>query len=199
MRTAATEYRKLMTTLAARARRLGANDPEGAAQEAVKRSLANPLSRAAVNYYFSDPASSPEPIPDWSLLQLMGWLHGVLRFVVLEERPRAAREHTTLDGQMPDVADAAAGPLEQIMDAERDAIVQTALSALSADHRAAVLLRFKGEKYSAIATQLGVNENTVATWVRRGARALIERVRQQVADPPVGSTLARGTKANSNG
>src|SRR4029453_1592456 len=134
MRTAATDYRKLMTTLAARARRLGASDPEGAAQEAVKRSLANPLSRAAANYSFSHPASSPEPIPDWALLQLMGWLHGVLRFVVLEERPRAAREHTTLDGQMPDVADAAAGPLEQIMDAERDAIVQTALSALSADH-----------------------------------------------------------------
>src|SRR5262245_18603985 len=123
-RTAATEFRKLMTALAARARRLGSRNPEGAAQEAVKRSLVNPSSSAAVEYYFRDQPQAETSPPEWSLLQLLGWLHGVLRFVVLEEHARANREAITADGDVPEVPDAANSPLELVVDRQHAAIVR---------------------------------------------------------------------------
>src|SRR5689334_8136184 len=60
------EYRKLLTSLAARADRLGSRDAESAAQESVKRSLADPRSRAALEYYFHEDEHPPaRQIPDW--------------------------------------------------------------------------------------------------------------------------------------
>jgi len=41
-------YRKLVTSLVAQAMRMGSKDPEGAAHEALKRSLATPEPRAAI-------------------------------------------------------------------------------------------------------------------------------------------------------
>lgn len=179
---AASEYRKLVTALAARAARIGARDPEGAAQEAIKRSLVNPLSRPAVEYYFRDQPHAGEPAnPEWSLLQLLGWLHGVLRFVVLEERARSRREILTGDAEMPDVVDPARDPLRCALDAELREIVDEALSTLSIDVRAAVLLRLEGTKYGEIARRLGVNENTVATWLRRGSLTLIGQVQRRLS------------------
>jgi hypothetical protein len=172
-------YRKLVTALASRAARIGARDPESAAQEAVKRSLAHPLSRAAVEYHFHDAPEPCGPPPEWSLLQLLGWLHGVLRFVVLEEHARSRREVVT--GEMPEPMDTAATPLDGLIDAELHAIVQDGLRTLSADHRSALLLRLHGTKYGEIAARLGVNENTVATWIRRGSRTLVDHVRRRMA------------------
>jgi RNA polymerase sigma factor (sigma-70 family) len=190
------EYRKLMAALTARAARIGAADPEGAAQEAVKRSLINPLSRPAVEYYFRQPGA-PDPSPAWSLLQLVGWLHGVLRFVVLEERARAAREIPTADDRMPEPVDPAQTPLQAVIDSELRGIVRDALSTLSADHRSAVLLRLQGTKYADIATKLGVNENTIATWVRRGSRALVEQVRRRMAAPSESESFDRRDTASA--
>jgi len=85
---AASEYHKLMRALAARAMRLGSRDPESAAQEAVQRSLANAAARPALDYYFNEAPPLDPVVPAWTLLQLLGWLHGVLRFVVWEERAR---------------------------------------------------------------------------------------------------------------
>jgi RNA polymerase sigma factor (sigma-70 family) len=178
----ASEYRKLVMALAARAARIGAHDPESAAQEAMKRSLLNPLSRPAVEYYFRDqPATGEQAAPEWSLLQLLGWLHGVLRFVVLEERARSRREVLTTGDDMPDVVDPADDPLQRAIDAELRAIVDEALATLSVDMRAALRLRLEGTKYSDIAKRLGVSENTVATWLRRGSLTLVEQAQRRMS------------------
>lgn len=171
------QYAKLISALASRAHRLGASDPEGAAQEAVKRSLNHPLSSAALEYYFREGPPGADG-PAWTLLQLLGWLHGVLRYVVLEDRARARRE--VLTAELPDVLDSTSSPLDQAIDGELHDIVRQALATLSADHRSAVLLRLQGTKYADIAERLGVNENTVATWVRRGSRALVDQVHRRM-------------------
>src|SRR5689334_1381276 len=90
VRDATSEYHKLVAGLAARAARLGSRDAEGAAQEALKRSLANAVSRTAVEYYFHERPPAPVGVPAWPLEQLLAWLHGVLRFVVSEERARVS-------------------------------------------------------------------------------------------------------------
>jgi RNA polymerase sigma factor (sigma-70 family) len=191
------EYRKLVTALARRAERIGAPDPEGAAQEAVERSLAHPLSRAAVEYYFSDPLDQEHQPPGWSLLQLLGWLHGVLRFVVREELARTRRE--VAPAEMPDVIDPAGTPLEYVINAELHGIVQEALSTLNADHRSALLLRLQGERYVDIAQRLGVNENTVATWIRRGSKALVEYIQQRMSGAPASGPFLRNVAGASHG
>jgi len=196
-RAPADTYRTLVSALAQRAARIGARDPEGAAQEAVKRSLVHPASRAAVAYYFDEQPSCEGGIPDWSLLQLLGWLHGVLRFVVLEERARLRLEVPAADVREP--VDPARTPLEHLMDAEMHGMVQDALSTLSPDHRSALLLRLQGTKYTDIAKRLGVNENTVATWVRRCSRALVDQVHRRMTGPSNSDQFLRNIAGVSHG
>src|ERR1700722_4094936 len=88
-RDAITDYRRLLNALGSRARRMGSRDPESAAQETLKRSLENPLSQSAIEYYFSEELPLDAAAPAWPLDRLMAWLHGVLHFVVLEEHNRA--------------------------------------------------------------------------------------------------------------
>ena len=66
-RDAANEYRRLVAMLAAKARWLGSRDPESAAQETLTRSLENPASQAAVQYYFSQNPPDGLHNPDWPL------------------------------------------------------------------------------------------------------------------------------------
>jgi RNA polymerase sigma factor (sigma-70 family) len=191
----ANDYQKLMKALTARAARMGATDPEGAAQEAVKRSLANELSRSALEYYFHEQAPAEGRDPGWTLLQLFGWLHGVLRYVVFEERARGRREIPTANGDLPDIAADERNPLQHVIDPELRTIVQEALSTLSADQRSALVLRLEGTKYADIAARLGVNENTVATWVHRGSRSLVDEVRRRMSGTSTVHDLATGSSA----
>jgi DNA-directed RNA polymerase specialized sigma24 family protein len=196
-RAAAGAYHTLVSALAKRASRIGARDAEGAAQEAVKRSLAQPAPRAAIEYYFNEQRDDECPAPEWPLLQLLGWLHGVLRYVVLEERARTQREVSTT--AMVEPVDSAPTPLEHVMDAEVHDIVQEALSTLSADYRSALVLRLQGTKYIDIAKQLGVNENTVATWVRRGSRALVEQIQHRLTGSTNEARFVRNIAGVSHG
>src|SRR3954468_6640594 len=122
-RDAANEYRRLVATLAAKARWLGSRDPDSAAQETLARSLQNPASHRAVEYYFSPNPPEDLHIPDWPLDHLLAWLHAVLRYVVREERSRAAfqREAPAGDSFL-DPADPAIGPLEALIEQELRAI-----------------------------------------------------------------------------
>ncbi|HTK29769.1 MAG TPA: RNA polymerase sigma factor [Vicinamibacterales bacterium] len=173
-----------MSALAARAARLGSKDPEAAAQEAVRRSLAHAASRPALEYYFQETAPAETGVPDWSLLQLLGWLHGVLRFVVWEERARAsAQRETTAADDLSEFPDPAPSQLDQTIDNQLNAMVRECLSTLSEDYRSTLLLRMGGAKYAEIAARLGVNEKTVATWVRRGSLELVQQVRQRLHPP----------------
>ena len=176
------DYRRIVGALASRAARLGARDPEGAAQEAIRRSLANHLSRAAIDYYFREALAPGTNPPEWTLAQLLGWLHGVLRFVVREEQARAStrRETTVPAEELIDVRDPAPSQLDAIVDAELRGIVHECVMQLKDERRDALLLRLQGAKYDEIARRLGTNENTVATWLHRSSRELVQQVQARL-------------------
>ena len=182
VRDATSEYRKLIAALAARAARLGSRDAEGAAQEALKRSLANSLSRAAVEYYFHERPPASVNVPTWPLDQLLAWLHGVLRFVVSEERARVSysREMQVADLNMLESRDGSSDQLTVLIEDQLQTIVRECLSSLDEDYRTVLVLRTLGLKYTEIAARLGVGENTVATWVRRGTRAVAQQIRERL-------------------
>lgn len=180
-RDAANEYRRLVATLAARARWLGSRDPESAAQETLTRSLENSASHTAVEYYFGQNPPDRLNTPDWPLDHLLAWLHAVLRYVVREERSRARyHRETPACESYPDPPDPATDPLEAMIEQELRAIVIDCFPKLETEHRQVLTMRVDGLKYGEIASRLGVNENTVATWVSRGIRELGRRVRQRM-------------------
>jgi RNA polymerase sigma factor (sigma-70 family) len=185
-RDAITDYRRLLNALGSRARRMGSRDPESAAQETLKRSLESALSQPAVEYYFSEELPMGASTPAWPLDQLMAWLHGVLHFVVLEEHNRVSnrREFSAAwvedDGKNKlDPADPAPDQLDTLIQRELQQIVVECMPALDADYQRVLKMRANGLKYGDIALQLGVSENTVATWVSRGIRTLAQCVRRR--------------------
>ena len=192
---AAGAYRKVVSALALRAARMGSRDPEAAAQEAIRRSLANALSRPAIDYYFRDDQEPDTEPPVWQLAQLLAWLHGVLRFVVWEDRARVSshREVSAPIDALLDVPDRDPSHLDVLIDAESRAIVYECANHLTGDRRAALLLRLQGAKYDEIARRLGTNEKTVATWLHRSTRELVAHVRARMNEAgPVSSSSPRG-------
>jgi RNA polymerase sigma factor (sigma-70 family) len=181
VRDATNEYRKLVTALASRA---------------LKRSLANPASRAAIDYYFHDHPPAGLGAPDWPLGQLFAWLHGVLRFVVREESGRVSsrREVLPLDAHALDVRDPSPDQLDLLIDDEQRMIVRECLSTLGEDYRRVLTMRAEGVKYTEIALRLGVSENTVATWVRRGMSTVAQQVRERMDLRPRAGTIAEHRK-----
>jgi RNA polymerase sigma factor (sigma-70 family) len=185
VRDAAIDYRRLVAALASKAARMGSGDPEAAAQEALRRSLAHPLSRSAVEYYFHDSPSVTIDLPEWQLQQLFAWLYGVLRFVVKEERARASTRRELRTGESPvDFRDPSPDQLDALIGDELRAIVRECLTSLKADQRRVLLMRAEGLKYEQIATRLGVSGNTVATWVRRGTQAVARLVEERMRNEP---------------
>jgi RNA polymerase sigma factor (sigma-70 family) len=181
-RDAITDYRRLLNALGSRARRMGSRDPESAAQETLKRSLENPLSQPAIEYYFIEELPLDAAPPAWPLDQLMAWLHGVLHFVVLEEHNRASnRREFAGDNAMDRLerADPAPDQLDALIQKELQQIVVECLPALDADYQRVLKMRANGLKYGDIAQRMGVSENTVATWVSRGIRTLAQCVRKR--------------------
>jgi len=180
------DYRRLLARLSSRARWLGSSDPEGAAQEALKRSLENRSSEEAVRYYFGqDPPPESEP-PEWPLDRLLAWLHGVLYYVVREEFNRVSSQREVHVGgpdrpveEHMDRADPAPDQLGLLMQKEFQQIVGDCFGRLESELRSVLNMRVEGLKYSEIAVRLRVNENTVATWVSRGIQAVARCVRRR--------------------
>jgi len=185
VRDAAIDYRRLVAALSSKAARLGSADPEAAAQEALRRSLAHPLSRTAVEYYFREDVGPAADPPEWQLQQLFAWLYGVLRYVVKEERARASARREILS-DYPDVnlRDPSPDQLDALIGDELRGIVRECLTALKADQRRVLLMRAQGLKYEQIAIRLGVSGNTVATWVRRGTQAVARLVEERMRAEP---------------
>lgn len=182
-------FRRLLATLSSRARWLGSRDAEGAAQEALKRSLENALSQPAIVYYFGLDAPAKLEPPEWALDQLLAWLHGVLYYVVLEEHHRVSSRREVpineIQADRPDgrsgseIADPGPHPLDTLIQEELQRIVADCIPTLEPDYRKVLALRVEGLRYGEIAARLGVNENTVATWVSRGTRALAQCVQRR--------------------
>jgi RNA polymerase sigma factor (sigma-70 family) len=173
------DYHRLASALASSAARLGSRDPESAAQEALRRSLENQKSQPAVAYYFGQ-ESATEAAPEWPFDQLLAWLHGVVQYVVREEQSRVGfrREVSALSISEP--VDSSPDTLTGMIQQETRAIVADCFAALDSDYRDVLTLRMDGLKYGEIARRMGVNENTVATWVSRGIRELGRRIRKRM-------------------
>jgi len=186
---AARDYRRVRSVLVSRARWLGSRHPEDAAQEAFKRSLENSSSQSAIEYYFSDEPIALHP-PEWSLEQLLAWLHGVLYYVVREEYNKASTHREVSGGGVGpentqeniylDPADPAPSQLDSVIQRELQKIVVDCFPMLEHEYRTVLEMRVDGLTYGEIAGHLGVNENTVATWVTRGIRTLAQRVRNHI-------------------
>ena len=175
------EYQKLLASLSRRARRLGSRDPESAAQESLIRSLENAVSRPAMEYYFAQCGAEGLQPPDWPLDRLLVWLHAVLLHVVREEQSRVGyRREVPADPAQAEPADTRLGNLDALLQEELQGIVAECFPTLDRQHRTVLRMRADGMKYGEIATRLGVNENTVATWVSRGIKDLALRVRRRM-------------------
>jgi RNA polymerase sigma factor (sigma-70 family) len=182
MRDVMLEYRRLLGTLESRARWLGSKDPESAAQETLRRSLEDSRSQSAIEYYFCEELPPNSIAPDWPLDRLFAWLHGVLHFVVREEHNRVSNQREVLatgsNGSL-DPPDPTPGQLDRMIQQELQEIVVECLPALDSEYREVLQMRANGLKYGEIALQMGVSENTVASWVSRGIRTLAQCVRRR--------------------
>jgi RNA polymerase sigma factor (sigma-70 family) len=182
---AAIEFPRLVAALARRARWLGSRDPESAAQESLKRSLENTVSQPAMAYYFGEDRPAGVEPPEWPLDRLLIWLHAVLHYVVREEQSRVGYRsevpEVPINAATPvEPADSAPDQLEALLQKELAGIVAECFLAIDRQHRRVLRMRVDGMKYGEMATRLGVNENTVATWVSRGIRELAQRVRRRM-------------------
>jgi RNA polymerase sigma factor (sigma-70 family) len=188
-RDTASDYQRLVATLTSRAKWLGSRDPESAAQETLKRSLENSISQSAIQFYFAAELPTGAEPPVWPLDQLFAWLHAVLRNVIREEQSRASYRREVPLGidapnasVRPDPPDPAPNQLDVLMDKEMQGIVTESFAKLDREYRSVLRMRVDGLKYGEIARRLGVNENTVATWVSRGIRDLAQSVRKRVGE-----------------
>lgn len=178
-RDASGDYRRLLAALVSRAMRLGSRDPEGAAQEALRRSLENTSSQPAIAYYFSQDLPEGAKPPEWPLDQLFAWLYGVLRYVVREEHHRVSFRREVAIGSELDLPDRAPTQFDTLIQKELEAIVVDCVGKLDPEYQAVLRMRGDGLKYGEIATRMGINENTVATWISRAIRALGQHVRRR--------------------
>jgi len=107
-------------------------------------------------------------------LSISSWCgHAVLRNIIREERGRAGFQR-----EMPDDGDGfpASGPdaLARLIEKEGQRIFRDCFENLSVDYRTVLTLRARGLKYSETAGRMGINQNTVATWISRATRRLGE-------------------------
>jgi RNA polymerase sigma-70 factor (ECF subfamily) len=123
---------------------------------------------------------------------LKPWVLGIARHVALDAqraRRRAARRAAPGaavveddDSPMEKLVDAAPGPEERALLAERTRRIGRALERLPAEQRRALLLHGEGLAYGQIAKQIGAPLGTVCTWIARARQGLKEALQDQAQD-----------------
>ncbi|WP_336645993.1 sigma-70 family RNA polymerase sigma factor [Microbacterium sp. USHLN186] len=96
------------------------------------------------------------------------WMITVARHIVIDEARSARRRHESAVADVPERA------IDDGTDRLFDALlVQDALAALSAEHRAVVVAAYyRGRSVAEVATELGIPEGTVKSRMHYGLRAL---------------------------
>ena len=106
------------------------------------------------------------------------WLHRVAVNTCLNFRRRESRRRTReVDGEVAHLPEPSGGdtdPEEAALDAERRGEIQTALTNVRAEHRAAMVMRhMEGLSCAEISRVLGVPDGTVKGWASRGRAAML--------------------------
>ena len=94
-----------------------------------------------------------------------------------------------------DPADPAPDALDALIEKELQGIMVDCFPMLDREYQTVLRMRVDGLTYGQIALRLGVNENTIATWVSRGIRELalcVRRRTERLTSPPR-STGARSS------
>jgi RNA polymerase sigma factor (sigma-70 family) len=107
---------------------------------------------------------------------LRAWLVSVALNLVRDEQRRGARRRRLLQRRAvaDTMADAAPSPEDDVLAAERRALVRRALYALSERDRALLLLREEGYSYRELASALSLAEASVGTLLARAKVAFRE-------------------------
>ena len=118
--------------------------------------------------------------------KLLAWLVGIARFVFLEQvrRPKGA-ELAGDDGPSPAEVDRAPTPEAALLSREADSVLDSALGTLSAERRAALVLRLdQGLGYGEIAQAMGWPLQKVKNEIHRARLQLRERLAAYLEGKP---------------
>lgn len=149
-------YRRSYSSFLAYARRRlpDGQDPDDAVSEALARAM------AAVDRLYDRG------------LRVEAWLYGILRLVVLEQGRTAS---ATAPRHQPEVADPRSGPLERLLQAERQDSLRAAFVALSEDDQEILWLRLVARLSAAeVADVVGRREGAV----RQAQSRALDRLRR---------------------
>ncbi len=107
--------------------------------------------------------------------KLPAWICGIARN--LAKNARRAQEKVEPSDALDDVATAAAGPLDALLDAESDAIVERALASLEDSYREPLVLFYRQDlSMREVAAALDISEVNAKQRISRGRAQLAERV-----------------------
>jgi RNA polymerase sigma-70 factor (ECF subfamily) len=116
---------------------------------------------------------------------LRSWVLGIARHVALDGRRARRRAALRMAGEPSDdddpefeqLADAAPGPEERAVVAQRAHRLDQALAQLPGEQRRVLLLHAEGLGYRAIAEHVGAPMGTVCTWISRARRGLADALK----------------------
>ena len=109
--------------------------------------------------------------------RLRAWLSGIARNLMQNARRRGGRERSAPLEEADQVASPSAGPLEEAIDAQQQALLWSALSEIPDTYREPLVLFYReGQSIRAVAEGLELSEGAVKQRLSRGRQMLKEQV-----------------------